>query len=72
MTTQSLTNATGGAQPAIPRAAAAAWALTAYAVGMFGLFWVILAAGGLAPHGLTGLQAGSVIFRVDQVSGSNH
>ncbi len=34
------------------------YALTGYTIGMFGLFWVLLAAGGLVPHGLTAWQIG--------------
>jgi len=36
-----------------------AYALTGYTIGMFGLFWVLLAAGGLVPHGLTAWQVGN-------------
>ena len=67
MSTYTLTNRPAdkcAAHPAIARALVATYALTAYAVGMFGLFWVILAAGGLAPHGLTPLQAGNPVAAV--------
>lgn len=59
MSTQTLTTTDTRGSEGIARALVAAYALTAYSVGMAGLFWVIFAAGGLAPHGLTQLQAGS-------------
>ena len=49
----------GTTHPALSRALVASYALTAYAVGMFGLFWVLLAAGGYAPHGLSSFQTGN-------------
>ena len=60
MTTHTLSHGTGETHPVINRILAATWAVLAYGVGMFGLFWVILAAGGLAPHGLTSLQSGTI------------
>jgi len=65
MNTQTLT--TTSPHPGIlfaSRALVAAYALTAYAVGMFGLLWVIFAVGGLAPHGLTSLQTGNPVVAV--------
>lgn len=59
MSTQTLTTTNGAAHPTMARAMVAAYSLTAYAAGTASLFWVILAAGGLAPHGLTPLQLGN-------------
>ena len=59
MNTHILTTAEAPPGTGVPRVLVATYALTAYAVGMFGLFWVILAAGGLVPHGVTALQVGN-------------
>jgi protein-S-isoprenylcysteine O-methyltransferase Ste14 len=36
-----------------------AYAVSGYTIGMAGLFWVLLAVGGLAPYGLTSWQVGN-------------
>lgn len=65
MSTNTLTPATARTdRQGLSRALVATYALTAYAVGMAGLFWLILAAGGLAPHGLTALQVGNPVLAV--------
>jgi protein-S-isoprenylcysteine O-methyltransferase Ste14 len=68
MSTQAVTtSADPGAYPGIElasRALAAAYSLTAYAIGTGALFWVIFAAGGLAPHGLTSLQVGHPVAAI--------
>jgi protein-S-isoprenylcysteine O-methyltransferase Ste14 len=64
MSTQILTTSDAHPTAGLPRSLVAAYSLTAYAVGMFGLFWVILAAGGLAPHSVTTLQAGSPVVAI--------
>ena len=43
------------------RTAVLTYGILAYNVGVAGLLWIILAAGGLAPVGLSGLETGSVI-----------
>ena len=64
MSTQTLTTSGTQGHEGIARALVATYALTAYAVGMAALFWVIFAAGGHAPHGLSDLQAGSPVAAV--------
>lgn len=56
MSTQTLATTEGATHPTLSRALVACYSLTAYAAGMFAAFWVLLAAGGYAPHGLSSLQ----------------
>lgn len=52
-------------QPGImKRSLVLAYGVASYCIGVAGLLWIILAAGGLAPVGLSTLQTGSVIGAV--------
>ena len=48
----------------VSRALVATYSLTAYTIGAGALFWVLFAAGGLAPHGLTSLQSGNPLVAI--------
>jgi len=64
MSTQTLTHTEVPPSTALPRVVVAAYALAAYSIGTGSLFWVIFAAGGLAPHGLSGWQVTSSIAAI--------
>jgi protein-S-isoprenylcysteine O-methyltransferase Ste14 len=64
MSTQTLTTTANTGTGLVSRSLVAAYSLTAYAVGTGALFWVILAAGGLAPHGLSALQVSHPVAAV--------
>ncbi len=65
MSTQTLTATTNPATTGFAsRALVATYALTAYAIGAGALFWVLFAAAGLAPHGLTNLQVGNPVVAI--------
>jgi methanethiol S-methyltransferase len=53
-----------GSQGVIKRTAVFGYGIFSYAVGCFGLFWLILAAGGLAPAGLSLWQASSPLIAI--------
>ena len=64
MSTQTVTTMATPGTEFVSRALVAAYSLTAYAIGTGALFWVILAAGGLVPHGLSSLQVGDPVAAV--------
>jgi protein-S-isoprenylcysteine O-methyltransferase Ste14 len=64
MSTQTLTHTEASRSTALPRALVATYALAAYAIGTGSLFWVIFAAGGLAPHGLSAWQVSSPVAAI--------
>jgi protein-S-isoprenylcysteine O-methyltransferase Ste14 len=64
MSTQTHITTTATDTIALKRSLVASYALSAYAIGMSGAFWVLLAAGGFAPHGLTEWQVADPISAV--------
>ena len=64
MSTQTLTHTEASRSTALPRALVATYALAAYAIGTGSLFWVIFAAGGLAPHGLSAWQVSGPVAAI--------